>query len=123
MVSSVPIHTRSCGNLGCSWGPSRDCQLQGRVAGLLNYRTGRAHRNPRGGELRTDTGTQAHHLSPVPSPRYTLQGPERGLYSEKEYEVFCLFSFKINGSASGLLEGGRGASRPFCAVVTAPSPL
>lgn len=88
MVSSVPVHTMSCGSLGYSWGPRRNCQLQGGVGGLLNYRRGRAHRNLRGGELGTDAETPAHHLSPIPSPVYTLQGPERGLYSEKEYEGF-----------------------------------
>lgn len=45
---------------------------------------------------------------------HTLQGPKRGLHTEKEYSrtwgFFCLFSFEINGSASGLLEEGRSAS-------------
>lgn len=29
--------------------------------------------------------TQAHHLFPILSPMHTLEGPERGLRSEKEY--------------------------------------
>lgn len=38
---------------------------------------------------------------------------------------FCLFSFKINGSASGLWEEGRGASHPIlcCSYLPPPLPL
>lgn len=85
MVSSVPIHLISGKRPGVELGPQMNNQLQGRVAGLLNHRRGRLHKNPRRGDGGRRMRTQAHHLFPILSPMHTLEGPERGLCSEKEY--------------------------------------
>lgn len=49
--------------------------------------------------------------------RQSTQGPRGGACVRRrnilDHGAFCLFSFKLNGSASGLLEEGRGASHPI----------
>lgn len=107
-------------------GPGKNsrCTASGRPRKSQERRAGTRRRGDRPeGVVAGGGGTEAHLRPPISSLVHILQDPERGLHTEKnirDHGVFCLFSFKINGSASGLLEKGRGASHPICAVVTSP---
>lgn len=86
MASSVPVHTISCRRPGVKLRPQKEqpsAGLGGRPPKSQERKSPHAPEEGAGGG--TDTGTQANHLSPIPSPVHALQGPERGLYYEKEY--------------------------------------
>lgn len=98
MASSVPIHPIRRGRPGVELGPRRSCQLPagGRPRKSQERQSPQGPRG--GGQARQGRGRgwcvcPGPRLPPIPSPVHSLQGPERGLHSEKEYSRSWGFLF------------------------------